>query len=112
MDLARQAATKDLNLSIHRRGAETRRKAKREVGVRTGGGRLADRFAGRPEYARAKGAEGAEDAEEMSVSRNRRGARRFCTLAVQIRPNAIVFFCFYLRPSASIPANEVASLRA
>jgi len=80
MDLARQAATKDLNLSIHRRGAETRRKAKREVGVRTGGGRLADRFAGRPEYARAKGAEGAEDAEEMSVSRNRRGARRFCTL--------------------------------
>ena len=50
----------------------------------TVGGRLADRFAGRPEYARAKGAEGAEDAEEEGVSRNRRGARRFCTLAVQM----------------------------
>src|SRR6185369_15100899 len=67
--------------------AETQRRGgrqKREVGMPTSwtvGGRLADRFAGRPEYARAKGAEGAEDAEEEGVSRNRRGARGFCTLA-------------------------------
>ena len=40
----------------------------------TVGGRLADRFAGRPEYARAKGAEGAEDAEDKGA----------CTLAVQM----------------------------
>ena len=35
----------------------------------TVGVRLADRFAGRPEYARAKGAEGAEDAEEKGACR-------------------------------------------
>ena len=35
----------------------------------TVGGRLADRFAGRPEYGRAKGVEGAEDAEEKGACR-------------------------------------------
>ena len=76
---------------FHRRDAETRRKAKKggwHADELDGGGPSCRSVCGPTGVCPCKGAEGAEDAEEKGVSRNRRGARRFCTLAVQIKTNA------------------------
>src|SRR5689334_3550617 len=78
MDLARQAATKYLNLSIHRRDAETRRKAKKDVwhaDELDGGGPSCRSVCGRAGVCPCEGAERAEGAEEKGACRQIVAAR-------------------------------------